>query len=76
MKLNDLIRIISDSHGFDVLDFNNEYPNRKYCLRMKNGKWEFYFAENGEKNEVVKFEKESDACEYALKKIESLNKNG
>ena len=71
MEIKDLIRIISDSYPLDIVDFENEYPNKSYCIRQKNRQWEVYYSERGQKTDLKKFNSESDACEYLLEQIKT-----
>jgi len=74
MKIDDLIRIITDSYPLDIVDFENEHPNEAYCIRNTNNKWEVYYSERGQKSGIVLFDLEEEACEHLLKKIKASNK--
>lgn len=76
MEIKDVVRIISDSYPLDIVDFENEYPNESYCIRQKNGQWEVYYSERGQKTGLKMFDLESDACEYLLEKIKTSYNNG
>lgn len=71
MKTQDLSRLIIDSGlPFDLVNFENEFPNESYCLRKnKMDKWEVYYSENDLKKNQRTFESESAACEYLWNKI-------
>ena len=70
--IKDLTRIIIDSYPLDLVDFENEYPNERYCIRMKNGKWQVYYSQKGQKTGLREFEMESDASEHLLSLIRNV----
>ena len=45
------------------------FPNEAYCLTERNGMWEVYYSERGNKRGQKQFSTENDACEYFYKKV-------
>lgn len=43
-------------------------PNEQLCI-VKDGSWQVYYSERGQKAGLREFETETDACEYFLRKI-------
>lgn len=43
-------------------------PNENLCI-VKDGKWQVYYSERGNKSGLKIFETETEACEYFLHKI-------
>ena len=43
-------------------------PNEKLCI-VKEDTWQVYYSERGNKSGLKKFETESDACEFFLRKM-------
>lgn len=72
MKIADIIRIVSDSYPFDMVSFDQEFPNEAYCIRINSeSKWEVYYSERGNKNDLKEFNSESDACNDLLRRIKA-----
>ncbi len=70
MNRDDIFRIITDSYRFDIVSFDQEFPNEAFCIRLnRDGKWEVYYSERGNKNDLKEFENESVACDDLLKRI-------
>jgi hypothetical protein len=45
------------------------YPDEGYVLNYADGRWEVYCSERGVAQNVVRFGKESEACEHFLKVV-------
>ena len=43
-------------------------PNEKMCI-VKEGNWQVYYSERGNKVGLKLFETETEACEYFLRKL-------
>ena len=73
MTTKDLIRFIIDNgYPFDIVDFEQEYPNEAFCIRQtKFNNWEVYYSERGQKSGLVTFDKEAEACKYLREKIKT-----
>ncbi|GAA3524508.1 hypothetical protein GCM10022393_43600 [Aquimarina addita] len=70
MNRDDVIRIISDSYPLDIVSFDQEFPNEAYCIRLnQENKWEVYYSERGNKNDLKEFSSESEACTDLLKRM-------
>ncbi len=46
-------------------------PNERLCI-VKEDEWYVYYSEKGRKSGLKKFQTETEACEYFLKKIKRL----
>jgi len=51
--------------------FDHEHPNEAYTINNNYGKWEVYYSERGNKNGILYFDAEREACKY----LYSLIKN-
>ena len=43
-------------------------PNEKLCI-VREGKWQVYYSERGNKSGLKVFETETEACEFFLRKM-------
>lgn len=65
MNINELgLRLSSENIRSDVYSLNGGSPNEAYCITQRNGVWEVYYSERGNKSELRIFQKEEDACQY------------
>lgn len=74
MNRDDIKRIIIDSYPYDLVSFDQEYPNEAYCIRLNRDlKWEVYYAERGSKVDLTEFNSESEACLDLLKRMKKVS---
>ncbi len=65
MDLKDLeYRLKSIRIPVQAFEINTEYDTEVYRIVKKDGKWEIYYSERGNKNSLKIFSNENDACEY------------
>jgi hypothetical protein len=57
-------RLLDENIPRYVYCFDKEYPNEAYCLIKKNGKWQVYYSERGNKTGLKEFVNEQEACNY------------
>ncbi|MBR08075.1 MAG: hypothetical protein CMP48_10340 [Rickettsiales bacterium] len=70
MNRIDLIRIISDSYPFDLVSFDEEFPNDAFCIRKnENNYWEVYYSENRNKSNLKEYITESEAIIDLLNRL-------
>jgi hypothetical protein len=70
MTIKDLKKdIIEKGYSFDIVEFEDEFPNESYCIRKYDEGWETYYSERGQKSGRSYFDNESDACKNLMEKI-------
>jgi len=57
-------RIIDEDIPKMYYSLKGGMPGDLYCLGLNNGKWEVYYSERANKNELQIFDNESEACDY------------
>lgn len=68
------LRMELERNGIKSIYYNLEGGLSKsdvYTLSFNSGSWEVYYSERGKKNDLVKFNKEEEACRYLISKLQN-----
>lgn len=68
------LKPILDQEGFlaSRYSLSGGDPDDAICLTFEGGSWRVYYSERGNRDGLVSFDTEFEACEYLLNELRSL----